>query len=174
MADEKKVENGGYMMLAKLTPATMGFAVEKGKQGRFLCGVLIGTAFGVVAKKLPNGEPSIALTGKFEGTNMETGEIFRSGVMYFPGGVHEFVVAALDSNPDANIDFAVELYTKPSKSPAGYQWEVKPIVDLSLADPLADLRKQITQAAERTKALSGATGAKQIEATPQPQKVAAK
>lgn len=146
---ESEPAQGSYILQAKLTPATMGFEVQKGKAGRHVCGTIIGTANGVAARKLPNGEDSIAITGKFEGVNADTGEVFRSGVMFFPTGIQEYVLKALDDNADAEVHFAVELATKPSKSPAGYQWEVRPIVDLSLADPMSALRLAVKQSRER-------------------------
>src|SRR5271169_1061475 len=62
-----------------------------------------------------------ALSGTFEGINLDTKEVFRSGVLYLPAGIHEMIenpVKKLTEESDF-VQFALELRAVKASNPAG-------------------------------------------------------
>src|SRR5690606_33315883 len=98
-----------------------------------------------------DGDPTTGLTGQFEGTNLETGEIYQSGVCYLPSGILELVAASLVA--DAALDkanrtnptvrFAFLISAVPAKNPIGYSYSIEQLVEPEQDDPLADMRKAL-------------------------------
>lgn len=60
---------------------------------------ILGIATGTKVKEQPNGDIFTAITGQFEAVNVETGEVFSSGVLYLPGGIQESLESALVETP---------------------------------------------------------------------------
>lgn len=159
MAVEKA--EGGSSTIGKLTVTTIGAgAIAKRvatEKKELVCARLFGMAAGIKIVKAANGDTFEAITGSFEAHNAETGEVFQSGILYLPSGLHERVVEPLKNDPDSTIEFGIEISAYPAGNPQGYSWKAKPLFKASAADPLAQLR---------TTALSGFTP----KALPAPEK----
>ena len=106
-----------------------------------------------------SGDIHYPLIGQFEGTNLETGEVFTSGILYLPAGIHEQVsshfLTALERGEKAEpVEFAIEIASTPAKNPIGYSYAVKQLYKPASADPLAKLRElsggKITAIADHT------------------------
>lgn len=113
----------------------------------------MGMARGIKETTGNNGDPTYALTGAFEGINLQNGRKFRSAVLYLPGGIQELILQPLDdalsgtaqapADPTASLSFAFDIYSFPATNPAGYSYRAVDLVIAGRADPLADLKSQI-------------------------------
>lgn len=97
------------------------------------------------------GDVNIALLGSFRAQNMETGEVFDSGVMYLPGGLHDQLsgpfVRAKDQHATVEpIKFAIEVLAVPSKNPGGYSYEGRQLMKQEGVDPLAEMSSAFVMA----------------------------
>lgn len=134
--------------ISKLTMATIGAgkiakrAVVEERE-LVVCRIF-GIASDVKVKKMPNGDIFEAIVGNFEAINAETGEVFGSGILYLPSGLHERVLEPL-KNGDSTIQFGLEISAFPADNPAGYSWKAKQIVKPDQADPLAALRGPVME-----------------------------
>ena len=137
---------------AKLTMATIEAAPERAKteKKRVFVASFIGIASGVKLVDNPMGNPPhfTALTGQFEATNHKS-EIWRSGVLYLPGGFHEMILSMLEELTEAedrskfdkaSVSFALHIDAVPADNPAGYAYVAKNLLPISKADPLSILR----------------------------------
>ncbi|WWT38629.1 ssDNA binding protein [Enterobacteria phage PRDmint] len=87
----------------------------------------------------------IKFEGEFEGVNIATGEVFRSGALILPNVLETLLAGAVDG--DNTVDFAVEIWAKPSeKGNTGYEYGVKPLIEPAASDELAALRNQVKAA----------------------------
>jgi len=107
---------------------------------------VIGIASGVKTGPSPYGE-YVALTGQFEATNLETGEMYAAPVCFLPDPLQGMIVAKLRT-PDSDgnlvtVQFGVEVGIKPAKTATGYEYSVRELVEADRNDPLADLRKAL-------------------------------
>lgn len=92
------------------------------------------------------GTIHVALTGLFEGENLKTGDIYRSGKLYLPKGVHEMVesaVAKLDSKAGDTVNFALEISVVTATNPIGYSYESKNLIATKETDELESLRNEL-------------------------------
>lgn len=119
--------------------------------------ILMAEIYGSVAltknKRLPNDDVGQALIGNFEGVNMQTGEILRSGVLYLPSGIQDLLVAEVKNNGENNqpVQFGLGLYIRAAdpKSIAryadhpGWEWDAKKILETSTIDPIAAIRAKL-------------------------------
>ena len=134
-------------------------AEAKSTRGKVFIATFVGLANGiktVTNPQYPDVE-FVALTGTFLATNRQTGDRFRSGILYLPTGFHEGILEALSSaldraNKDSPYDqqltqFALDVYAVPSSNPAGYSYEAKSLVapdkkePIRMLDQLADRRR---------------------------------
>lgn len=112
---------------------------------------IFGTAAGVVHKVDNRGEPITGITGNFEGVNLETGEVYSSGVLYLPGGIHEMLLNAVDQGEEDakgkptynSVQFAFDISAVPATNPIGYSYEATQLIEASKADPMAELRASL-------------------------------
>lgn len=83
--------------------------------------------------------------GDFEGVNIETGEIFRSGSMFLPAIVEDMMIEALDAAGEgAKIEFALEIgATYSEKGNTGYAYTVRPLRKLQESDALRAIREEV-------------------------------
>lgn len=87
----------------------------------------------------------IKFEGEFEGVNIATGEVFRSGALILPKVLESLLAGAVDG--ENTVDFAVEIWAKPSeKGNTGYEYGVKPLIEPAASDELAALRNQVKAA----------------------------
>ena len=132
-------------MIAKITPSSIGLKPEIVKdthKEEVLCHML-GEATGTKAKRAANGDEFIALSGKFEAINLKTGEVYRSGILFLPGGIHDMLTEVLMAEPDAVVSFGIALTAVPAKNPSGYSWKAQQLLERETHDPLAELRKRL-------------------------------
>lgn len=137
--------------VSKITPSSIGCkpAMAKIDEKEVECALIFGEASGLAIKGLPTGDQFTALTGVFEATNLHTGEVFNSGVLFLPGGLHEAVVAAIDKEENMTVKFGILLVAVPAKNPAGYSWVGRDVVDLQQEDPLAELKASMIPTARK-------------------------
>lgn len=164
--------------VSKLSTKTMGCNVKKclafdeGSKEVHWFAHIFGIAQGVKEKKRQDDKGDLIIDtpiiGQFEGTNLETGEIYNSSMLYLPGGIHETLESkfpAGEKNPP--IQFAIQLGTRKASNRAGYEYVAKQIVKDEAADPLASLRNAIAENknAASVKAIEGPSdGAKKKSA----------
>lgn len=131
--------------VSRLTVATMGGNpgdVKRAKSRVAVCRV-IGRANGTKIVKSDKADAGffIAVTGEFEGLNMQTGEVFASGVTYFPGGMHEAIVSELEHTPaGGSVEYALQIDADPANNPIGYSYIIRSLLPPSRVDSLARLR----------------------------------
>lgn len=131
------------------------------------------------------GEAWTFLQGNFEGVNMQTGLVLRSGKLYLPKGVMEVMetaVAALKAeenpNKNASISFGFEIRAIKATNKAGYSYEAASLKQPSEEDELKAIRELVRSAPtyeqRKLNAAGGAgtgAGAKTIDAKPGPTQV---
>jgi hypothetical protein len=119
--------------------------------------LFIGQATGIKTVDDPNhvGNTFIALTGAFKATNLQTGVVYRSGIMYLPSGFHDAVVDQLDrefgdgTSDHRPVEFALEISAVPANNPIKYSYEAK-----SLLPPARDAGfARLERTVERTRRL---------------------
>lgn len=134
----------GAEYLTKLTLKGMGCrpgrAAADGK--KVALARVFGIATEVKAKEDAKGQIFEAISGTFEGVNLETGESFRSGLLFLPGGLHETVTAQLRQGPAA-VKFSLEISAIPASNPIGYSYSAKSLIPDIGQDALADLRQAL-------------------------------
>lgn len=142
--------------ISKITPATLrlkpALATKEFQNKAVFLATIIGEATGIKEAKSPDGAQIFkGATGAFEGVNIETGDVYRSGVIYLPGGAHDMLITQLEQESDLSkaIYFGVELWAVPSNNPRGYSWELREIAPIEEVDPLARARQVIEQAAQK-------------------------
>ena len=132
-------------LVSKLSIKTMGCKPERAKSEDKSIPLyrVIGIATGVKQVKDVRGEMIFGATGNFEGVNLETGEVYQSGVLYLPGGAHELLISALQSEDAESVEFALEVSAEPAKNPIGYSYKARMLEKPKMADPLIELRKHL-------------------------------
>lgn len=141
----------GPVFLPKMTVATLGTVPARAKAEKkrvHLCRI-IGSASSTKLKTDQAGEPIVAIVGNFEGTNVETGAVAQSSVLYLPGGIQEVIENAVDSRDDKNaaVPFALDVFAKPDNNKAGYTYDVEFIQKpQGRLDPLEALRTAAAEA----------------------------
>jgi hypothetical protein len=101
----------------------------------------------VTESKTIAGNLEVAFQGNFEGINLESGEVFRSGRLYLPKGISELMeqnlakYQAQDTN--ASVSFAFEIRSVKAATPIGYSYEAQAIQSAQKVDELAELRKAV-------------------------------
>lgn len=97
-----------------------------------------------------------ALVGRFEATNIETGEVFQAPQCFLPEPLNTMIAESLEETEtdedgketrvNSSVQFSVEVGIKPSDVPIGYEYTTKEIVEADTADPLAALREASAKA----------------------------
>lgn len=104
---------------------------------------VIGQAKGIKTGTSDYGDWA-ALTGIFEATNIETGEVYRSGVCFMPEIAQDMVIPALMQDSATAVDFAFEIGAEASEdSSVGYVYTIKPLIEAAESDPLRALSEQV-------------------------------
>lgn len=139
-------EGGGT--IPKITPAAIKCFPEGAKAPEaagkpVLQASIFGLATGVKKKEMPNGDTFYPIVGNFEAINAKTGEVYNSGQLYLPSGIHEMIASSFlvdDDKSDTVVQFAIDLFARVANNPRGYEWLAKSKVKASANDPLAALR----------------------------------
>lgn len=90
--------------------------------------------------------PWVALTGQFRAVNLETGELFQSGVCFLPRMGTDLVTPLLKTDGVNGLEFALNIGVVPSDTNTGYEYYVEPVLQAGESDPLEALQKKVTQA----------------------------
>jgi hypothetical protein len=142
-----------FAQRTKITLKDIGapsLVATKGVDGKYVLGTLIGIATGFVERQSPDGSEKFeGLAGSFrvvpaEGSDTEP---LESGVLFIPNAFHNMVAeslkAAQQSDPKASLNFAFEVASISAKNPAGYSWEMTPLIENAAENPLDKLVSSI-------------------------------
>lgn len=151
----KKTED---VIVSKLTVKSMGCdprkvtAIEDPKARLPLCRIL-GKANDVRYQEDQKNPGTIHtyFVGTFEGINIETGDVYRSGKLFLPKGISEAVESAIKGAKDsgdnsASVSFAFELRAVKASNPIGYSYEAAALKRPEVHDELDELRKLLLAA----------------------------
>lgn len=144
---------------SKLTTSSMGLdssslkaavADAKGKPVAVATILAAVTDFKTAANKLDPSRTDVKFIGTFEGTNLLTGETFRSAAMYLPSAASDYLQGVAQNAGDTAVAFqlTVQADTRPN-SAQGYKFGVQAIGEKSSFDPFAALRNQTKQLAKK-------------------------
>lgn len=148
-AAEAEAEFETFNVSNKLTVASMGLTpgILKGVAGDKPTPVATILANVVDMKEKPStldsSRTDVRFIGQFEGTNLLTGEVVRSGSAYLPGAAQEFL-QGLAANGEVAI--AIQLTVQKdarANSAQGYRFGVTTIGEKSSFDPFAQLRSKV-------------------------------
>ncbi len=109
---------------------------------KLLC-TIIGSVVGSKIVSTTYGD-STAFMGTFEGTNLDTGETFKSNVCYLPSiaEVPLAVAVAKIKESEKIINFACKIGVMPADTQVGYEYFIEyNTSDDDLSDPLAESRQ---------------------------------
>lgn len=108
--------------------------------------VIFGMASGIkeVVDKV-RGDVYHALTGQFEAQNLDTGDVFQSGQLYLPTGIHETVEASVRKLESENdyVTFALQIRSVKATNPAGYSYQAVNLMPAKAVDPLGAMRGEL-------------------------------
>jgi len=138
-------------IVSKLSNATLGCdpLIVKGKAAGTKAPMyrIMGRATGIKEAKDTNGEVIYGLTGSFEGTNLVTGQVMRSGVAYLPPGIHEMILEPLDKEIAAAgageavaLEFAFDVFAVAAPNKSGYSYSAIDLIPATRKDPFDDMR----------------------------------
>ena len=101
---------------------------------------------GIVRKAQP-GEtdkgPFVKFIGDFKATNLETGEIYRSGACILPNFIADMIIGAMDSG--RSVQFAFEIQCRYSDDAISkYMYDLISLLPPSESDELAMLEKTVS------------------------------
>lgn len=91
------------------------------------------------------------LLGRFEATNLQTGEVFISGSCFLPSVASSLIVPQLSPDGTKEIRFAFIIGIKSSDSAIGYEYTVEPLIEADLKDKFIEVRAAIEQSKEQSK-----------------------
>jgi hypothetical protein len=125
-----------------------------------LC-VMYGRATDVKTGENKDGTIWSALTGSFEAVNLQTGDIYKSGKLFLPGGIHETVESAVrglkqaekEGSTSVAVEFALEIRSIEAKNPIGYSYQAVNLRPARATDELDPLRKAILESRQKRQAL---------------------
>lgn len=104
---------------------------------------ILGVANKIVTGNGDNGA-FVGFLGSFEATNVETGEVFRSGKLFLPNVASNLLEAAVANNGGANVEFAFDIGVKEDDTSAvGYVYTASPIMEASENDPIALMKTRL-------------------------------
>lgn len=143
-------EDTGATPLSKMSVKTLKLNGHKGaaldKVGEVIwLGRIIGRCQAVKLKKRTDDSGNLVedhpISGFFEGTNLETGEISQSGILYLPGGFHDVLESAIRDANGGVVDFAIEIGAERAENKAKFTWVAKNLMKPAGADQLSALRE---------------------------------
>lgn len=139
--------------LGKLTVKGMGCVAAKvasEESGKLALARLYGKVSGLKYQPDTKSEGAFhtAFSGNFEGINLETGEVYRSGLLYLPKGISEIMESSFkkllaDVGDTASITFGFEIRSVKASNPIGYSYEAQALKSPEVEDELAQLRGQM-------------------------------
>lgn len=143
-----------YTLLRKITIKAVFGTIDRPKENDKPVEIMhiIGNASGVreLEDKFKPGQVTYALRGQFEATNTVTGEVFTAPECFLPEPTQSMIADQLRKG-STDVQFAVSLSYKFSKTAVGYEYVTKPHVKASGVDLLAELRAALPQIAAPAK-----------------------
>lgn len=121
--------------LTAVCPAAL--ALAKGTNDTVPLARIMGEATDIKSSR--NGE---TILGDFRAVNLETGEEFKSSVVYLPRGLHEKVIVAMDKDEKSgtvnHVRFAFDIWAEPEINRESYNIGFKDLLENpEKPDPLA-------------------------------------
>lgn len=131
--------------VSKENPGPIPLAMLYGRTSRYTIG---NSTFGEFTK----------FGGSFEAVNVATGAAYRSGNILLPRIVEDLLRGALDDREDQNaaLEFSLEVGVKYADTATGYEYTVRPLVELAQSDELSHLRESAQKALPAPEKESGA------------------
>ena len=145
-------QNEEKKLISKMSVKALGCnpRVAASKEENDTTPVVLCTIFGM-ANAVKSGEDNTgkmwtALSGQFEGVNLQSGngETFQSGKLFLPSGIQEVIEAAvkeLGESGGESVAFALEIRAVRSSNPIGYSYQAASLVPAKASDALATLRE---------------------------------
>lgn len=125
-----------------------------------ILGTIVGVATGIKIKVDAAGQAFEAITGMFEGTRADNGNVVESGLLYLPGGFHEAITEQLKQEGTTAVRFAYSVASVHAKNPIGYSYAFKPLLKTARHSPLEALRIEagLAEAADHDADTAGQPG----------------
>ena len=76
------------------------------------------------------------LLGSFKARNLETDEVFASGVCILPSIANDILVGTFQGEP---LEFAVQISSVPAETPTGYEYRVSSLVETEESETMKQL-----------------------------------
>jgi hypothetical protein len=139
-------------IVSKITVKTVGARPAKAAESkaREMLMRVYGVASGLKISRNVNertGEKDVALKGDFRARNLETGELYSSGILYLPSGIHDLIQAPLDvaqaNNESAEVTFALDVFSQPATNASGFGYGAIVLGEPAENDAVARLAKEI-------------------------------
>lgn len=102
---------------------------------------VIGQATGYAVKTSQFGD-SLKFSGIFKATNLETGEVYRSGACFLPKVFEAALGGVLDS-VESGAEFALDIAAIPAKNAFGYEYRVRPLLETVETPTLLSIEARI-------------------------------
>lgn len=128
-------------LITKISPKKIMGKINAPKEKTFLMqvfGVATGTKVGD-----GNYGPWEALTGQFRAVNLETGEIFQSGVCHLPTVALNLIIPRIKEDSVNGVEFAFNIGVVPADNKVGYEYIAEPLIEAADNDPLELLAKKV-------------------------------
>jgi hypothetical protein len=82
---------------------------------------------------------SIEFQGEFEAINMLTAEVYNGSKLFLPQIAEGFLFSAVSCAEGNAVEFAFDIGIKPSATPMGYEYTIKPLIEQTQESPLKKL-----------------------------------
>lgn len=135
-------------MLKKISAKTIMGGKVKAPEKQTDLYTVYGVATGTRTGETDKG-PWVSFTGSFEAVRLSDNAKFVSPQVFLPEPMQGMLLSTLDG--DASVEFAVVIGNKPSDSPVGYEYTVRPLVKPQENDAVAQLRSQVVGTLEAPK-----------------------
>jgi hypothetical protein len=141
-------EKKGVNIISKMAVKSLGCnprKVDKENSPLALCQIF-GKADGIKVGEGRDGRVWQCLTGNFAGVNLVTGDEYRSGKLFLPGGIQEVIenaVKSLGEGTDVTVRFGLQISAVVADNPIGYSYVARNLMPIATGDELSDLRKAI-------------------------------
>lgn len=131
-----------------------------------LCTIL-GKATGIKCGEDANGNVYSALIGSFRAEDLMAGNIFRSGKLFLPSGIHDAVETMVKQLPDSGgaVKFAMLIQSVEANNPIGYSYQA---INLMPIEAETDELSDVIASAAVTQARLNASVAQLQLPTPEP------
>ena len=125
-------------LLKVISVAKMSIDLSAAKLGPVDLFTIIGQADGVQVGAGQDGNSWYKLKGSFEATRLSDGQVFVAGATFISPAVDGLLAAKVQDSP--GVRFAFLIGAKPSKTPIGYEYTVKTLMEEAPSEAFADLR----------------------------------